>query len=72
MRPPRGYAKLSAVLRRARIDAGMTQRLLSDITGLSVRAISKIENARMDVGFPELVLLGWWFGYKVSFKVVPR
>lgn len=55
--PDRTLARLGSCMRRARKERGFTQEQLSDLSGVSVRHIAKIEKGAINPSFEVLAAL---------------
>lgn len=58
--------KLGLHIRKLRRERGMTQKQVSELTGLSVSSISRIENGKQDPLFPVIALFALAFNLKIS------
>ena len=66
--PDKSLDRLAAAIRTARNQREMTQETLSDLSGVSVRHIGKIENGEINPSFE--VLLSLVTALKISFDTL--
>lgn len=66
--PDKALDRLAAAIRTARNQREMTQETLSDLSGVSVRHIGKIENGEINPSFE--VLLSLVTALKISFDTL--
>jgi transcriptional regulator with XRE-family HTH domain len=56
----------SALIDRARVAAGLSQRGLADATGLSQSTLSRIISGDREAKMPEVMAIAWATGYTVA------
>lgn len=63
--PPTGMS-VGALIERARAAAGLSQRTLADITGISQPTLSRIISGDRVPKMPEIVAIAWATGHTVA------
>jgi transcriptional regulator with XRE-family HTH domain len=59
-------ADVGARIERARAVAGLSQRALADVTGISQSTLSRVISGQRAAKVPELVAIGWATGVTVA------
>jgi transcriptional regulator with XRE-family HTH domain len=59
-------ADVGALIERARVAAGLSQRALADATGISQPTLSRIISGDRAVKMPEVVAIAWATGHTVA------
>ena len=59
-------ANVGALIERARAAAGLSQRVLADLTGLSQPTLSRIISGDRAAKMPEIVAIAWATGHTVA------
>jgi transcriptional regulator with XRE-family HTH domain len=59
-------AEVGARVERARVAAGLSQRALADITGISQPTLSRIISGNRAAKMPELMAIAWATGVRVT------
>ena len=57
---------VGALIERARLAAGLSQRALADVTGISQSTLSRIISGQRPVKMPEVVAIAWATGLTVA------
>lgn len=63
---PMAAADVGARVERARVAAGLSQRALADVTGISQSTLSRIISGDRVAKIPEVVALAWATGHTVA------
>lgn len=59
-------ASIGALIERARAAAGLSQRALADMTGISQPTLSRIISGERVAKMPEIVAIAWATGHTVA------
>lgn len=59
-------ADTGALIERARVAAGLSQRALADMTGISQPTLSRIISGERRAKMPEIVAIAWATGHTVA------
>src|SRR5262249_42621897 len=59
-------ADVGALVERARVAAGLSQRALADVTGISQSTLSRIISGDRVAKLPEVVAIAWATGHTVA------
>lgn len=59
-------ADIGALIERARVASGLSQRGLADATGISQSTLSRIISGDRSAKMPEIVAIGWATGHTVA------
>ena len=59
-------ADVGALIERARVAAGLSQRALADLTGISQSTLSRIISGDRVAKIPEVVAIAWATGHTVA------
>jgi transcriptional regulator with XRE-family HTH domain len=62
----RTTADVGALIERARVAAGLSQRALADATGISQSTLSRIISGDRGAKIPEVVAIAWATGHTVA------
>lgn len=57
---------VGALIERARLAAGLSQRALADVTGISQSTLSRVISGQRPVKMPEVVAIAWATGLTVA------
>ncbi|WP_033345814.1 helix-turn-helix domain-containing protein [Catenuloplanes japonicus] len=61
-----GEANVGVLIERARAAAGLSQRALADLTGISQPTLSRIMSGERAAKVPEIVAIAWATGHTVA------